>query len=487
MKDQVQDGSSHEIPLVENATTTEVVLEPDLEKEESAMMPLVNKRRRKRGNDEAEANAPPKVLRKDHAAFCPAQSTLGGKSLASIGLDAGSIFFTPTTKDVPTAAKSVSDPDPLSYAKLQPHPKRDVAQSSRKMTTEIPTGNVATTEVQGMFSTEGSASGKSTSFPSMDGSPGGIYQPEWGVTNNYRVDTLDACQDMVDHIVPPGYFFVLRHLSNNDFLSQYNINLTRQVAMGSQLRLRFEPEAKLLKKATAKIARQDQRIQVREKEIKKLDQEIKSLRAVEAKVHDLHNQTKNLESLLEAEVSNLQVQVTGEEKIKASFEEFKKYKDVRVEQCCAKMDARLDKLSMDFDEELYPHMLIAIAGRRWVIRHGLRLAVMKWAESIELRQAFADVVSAELVKGMSEGLKHSIEHGKAGQDLVAIEAYNPEADNKYVKALQDLKDLKYSLVDQLERLKDPPMDLIVASLHLESDSGEDAPSGSMTFSLAPPN
>ncbi|GKB25369.1 hypothetical protein Tco_0864770 [Tanacetum coccineum] len=71
------------------------------------------------------------------------------------------------------------------------------------------------------------------------------------------------------------------------------------------------------------------------------------------------------------------------------------------------MDARLDKLSVDFDEELYPHMLTAIAGRRWV-GHGLRLAIMKCAESPELRQ-------------------------------------------------------------------DAPMELIMASLHLESDSGEDAP------------
>ncbi|GJZ19441.1 putative reverse transcriptase domain-containing protein [Tanacetum coccineum] len=323
-KDQAQDGLSREILPVENLTTTEVVLKLDLEKEVAAMGPLVNKRRRKRGNDEADANAPPKVLRKDHAAFRPAQSTLGGKSLTSMGLEAGSTFFTPATQETPADAKSVSDPDPLFYAKLQPHPDRDVAQSSRKTATEIPTGNVATTEVQGQIFADSPESGKSASFPSVEGSPGGIYQPQWGVTNNCRLDTPDACQDMVDHIVPLG-----------------------------------------------------------EEEIKKLDQEIKSLKAVEAEVHGLHNQTKNLEALLEAEVdmkkaaeaknaeltkeleslrvqfsdlqvsnnqlsqqvSNLQAQVMGEEKIKAAFEEFKKYKDDKVEQRCAEMDARLDKLS----------------------------------------------------------------------------------------------------------------------------------------------
>ncbi|GJV61163.1 hypothetical protein Tco_1467263 [Tanacetum coccineum] len=472
-EDRVQDKVAYEIPPTGNASTTGVALETGLEEDVAAIGPLVNKGRRKRGNNEAKANAPPKVLRRDHDAFRPAQSTRGGKSLASIGLDAGSILSTPAAQDPSTSTKSVSDPEPLSYAKPQPNLEQDMAQSSKEAATEIPVEKVATTEVNIQFSVGSPKSGRSTSVPSVVGSPGGIYQPGWGVMNECRLDAPDMCQDMVDHIVPPGYFSELRHLPNANVLSQYNINLARQVAMGSQLRLR----------------------------------------AVESKVHGLQNQTNNLKTLLEAEVDmkkvaeaknaelakeldslciqfsdlqvsnnqlakhvlNLQAQVTSEEKIKAAFEEFKKYEDDKVEQRCAEMDARLDKLSVDFDEELYPHMLTAIAGRRWVIGHGLRLAVMKCAESSEIRQAFADVVSAGLAKGMSEGLKYGIEHGKAGRDLADIEAYDPEANSKLVKALQDLKDLKYPMVDQLERLKDAPMELIMASLHLESDTGEDAP------------
>nr|GEV56900.1 hypothetical protein [Tanacetum cinerariifolium] len=106
--------------------------------------------------------------------------------------------------------------------------------------------------------------------------------------------------------------------------------------------------------------------------------------------------------------------VSREEKLKAAFEQFKQYEDERVKRRCAELDARLDALSIDFDEELYPHMLTAIAGRRWVVGHGLRLAMMKCAESLEMRQAFADV---------------------------------------------------------LEGLKDAPMDVIMAALYLESDTG----------------
>ncbi|GJW64172.1 hypothetical protein Tco_0116056 [Tanacetum coccineum] len=293
----------------------------------------------------------------------------------------------------------------------------------------------------------------------MGGPPEDIYQPGWGVTNNCRLDTSEACQDMVDHIVPPEYFLVLRHLPNDDFLSQYNVNLTRQVAMGSQLRLRFELEAKLLKKALARVARRDQRIQAREVEIKYLEALLKA-EADMKKVAKAKNAklSKELDSLriqlsdlqvsnkqLTQQVSTLQGQVTGEEKIKAAFEEFKKYEDDRVTSRCAEMDARLDILNIDFDEELYPHMLMAIA------------------------------VSAGIAKGMSEGLKHAVEHGKAKMDLAVIEAYDPKADDKFTTALQALKDLEYPLVDHLERLKDAPIDLIMASLHLESDTEEDAP------------
>nr|GEW44857.1 hypothetical protein [Tanacetum cinerariifolium] len=243
-------------------------------------------------------------------------------------------------------------------------------------------------------------------------------------------------------MLPPGYFSELRHMHNEDFLRQYNINLAWQVAMGSQLRLRFEQKAKLLRKSVAQVARRDQRIQSRESEIKNL----KALLETEAGMK---------RAAKEKSVDALQRQVSGEETLKAAFEDYKRQQDQMVKQRCAKMDARLDALSIDFDKELYPHMLTAIAGGRWVIGHGLRLAMMKCAESLEMRQAFADVVSAEVAKGMSEGLKHGVEHGHV--------------------QLSSLKDLKYPLLDQLEGLKDASMDVITAALYLESDTRGDVP------------
>nr|GFC49570.1 hypothetical protein [Tanacetum cinerariifolium] len=198
------------------------------------------------------------------------------------------------------------------------------------------------------------------------------------------------------------------------------------------------------------VARQDQRIQARESKI------------------------KNLEALLETEVGMKRAAKKKSAGLSQELErmraQFSELQDQLMEQRCAEMDARLNALSIDFDEELYPHMLIAIAGRRWVIGHRLRLALMKCVESLEIRQAFADVVSAGVAKGMSEGLKHGVEHGHAKLTVESLEAYDPEAKAKFAAALQSLKDLKYPLLDQLEGLKDAPMDVIMVALYLESDT-----------------
>nr|GEU71833.1 hypothetical protein [Tanacetum cinerariifolium] len=304
--------------------TEGVASEVSLEEEVAAMGPRLSKKRRRRVNDGADANAPPKVLRKDYASVRPEQSTRGGKSLPTMRLAVDSTFITPAD------TKGVSDPDPLSYAEPQPHPEQSMthAINFERGSFEILTGNVATMEVQDMHSAKSAGSRKSTSSPSMVGSPGGIYQPGWGVTNNCRLDTPDACQDVVDHIVSPG----------------------------------------LLKKARAQIVRRYQRIQVREEEIKKLDQEVQGI------------------------------------------------------------------VSSHADND-----------------RGSPMGYLAWHAPSRN------------------------EHGKAGRDLEVVEAYDPEANNKYLQVLQELKDLKYPIVDLLEGLKDAPMEVVMASLHLESDSGEDAP------------
>nr|GEY01327.1 hypothetical protein [Tanacetum cinerariifolium] len=492
MEDLTAATDSSEVPPPTDVQATSALKAGPAE-EVAVVDPFAVTEGRKRDRDRADGNAPRKVLRKDHADPRPTGSTHEGKSLAAIELGLAPTRPFPMPENAPAG---VSEPDPLSFADPPSHHLVDIAQQVIQYTClHYLLFLLLTNSMCSQYrSSQGTAAvgdpeSENASFASAVGSSESIYRPEWGVANGSMLDTPEACQDLVDHVAPPGYFSELRHLHNDEFLRQYNVDLARLVAMGSQLRLRFEQDAKLLRKSVAQVARRDKRIQAREHEIKNLealleaeagmkkDAEDKSaglsqeLEDMRARFSDLQVSNEHLSQ----QVATLQEQVSGKEKLKAAFEEFKRYEDNRVKQRCAKMDARLDALSIDFDEELYPHMLKAIAGRRWVLGHGLRLAVMKYDESLELRHAFTDVVSAGIAKGMSEGLRHGVEHGQAELSLESIEAYDLEAEAKYVTAFQALKDLQYHLVDQLEGLKDAPMDVIVVALYLESDTGDDAP------------
>nr|GEX03815.1 hypothetical protein [Tanacetum cinerariifolium] len=316
---------------------------------------------RKRGRDGTDANAPTKSLRRDHANPRPFESSQGERA---------------------------SLPYSWAWLLLLPCLKMHLQTSSP--------GVVAAKDPES----------ENASSPTEGGLPGGVYRPEWGVTNGSLLDTPEACQD------------------------SYNVNLARQVALGSQLRLRFEQEAKLLRKSVAQVARRDKRIEARELEIKNLkallETEADMKRAVKDKsaglikeLEDIHARFSDLQvshGHLSQQVASLKELVNEEEKLKAAFEEFK----------------------------------------RRVVGHGLRLAMMKCAESLEMRQ-------------------HGVEHGQAQLTVESIEAYDPEAEAKFVAALQSLKDLKYPFLDQLKGLKDAHMDVIMAALYLEIDTEGDAP------------
>nr|GFA59652.1 hypothetical protein [Tanacetum cinerariifolium] len=125
-----------------------------------AVEPPTVQESRKRGSEGIDANAPPKSLRRDHADLQPSGSSRGGKSLAAMQLCLDSNIFM-SSQGVAAAG------DPGS---------------------------------------------ENVSSPTEVGSPGSVYQPEWGVTNGSLLDTPEACQDLVDHAAPPGYFSELRHM-----------------------------------------------------------------------------------------------------------------------------------------------------------------------------------------------------------------------------------------------------------------------------------
>nr|GFA06537.1 hypothetical protein [Tanacetum cinerariifolium] len=93
-----------------------------------------------------------------------------------------------------------------------------------------------------------------------------------------------------------------------------------------------------------------------------------------------------------------------------------------------------DKLYTDFvemalhlEDKFYPHLLTTIFGRRWLLTHGMELAIVNCLNSPEYLSAFGAAIGKAIEKGMQDELSVVITHGKEGRVLTDVAAYNPSA------------------------------------------------------------
>ncbi|GKC49042.1 hypothetical protein Tco_1071787 [Tanacetum coccineum] len=121
-------------------------------------------------------------------------------------------------------------------------------------------------------------------------------------------------------------------------------------------------------------------------------------------------------------------------------------------------------------------MLTAIAERKWIIGHSFRVAKMKCAYSVECRPALGKVISMAINKGIQQGLEAGIKNRKAGRTLSQVEAYDPAIETKYVAAVKEFKNVSFSLLEELEALKDSSLTLLMSTLTLEDDHSDVDPS-----------
>ncbi|GJS12600.1 hypothetical protein Tco_0407072 [Tanacetum coccineum] len=231
----------------------------------------------------------------------------------------------------------------------------------------------------------------------------------------------------------------------DQLMEEFDMVTAQQVALVSQLRARFSNE--------------------RSQSIQK-DEEILLLK------------TQLADAQAEAESSRSYAQNLAEEKMAllvknnhfAGLDEFRQ----RVEGLLEKQEEKLRKLSIEYDEELYPHMLSAIAERRWLISHGLRLAAMSTLESQEVKQSFGDVVKCALARGKAEAVEELHEKRLLTVPAAQVPGYNDQAYEELVAAMEAMKLLELPHIAQLERDQDYPIDVIMAGLTLARHASEGA-------------
>nr|GFA68991.1 transposase (putative), gypsy type [Tanacetum cinerariifolium] len=135
-----------------------------------------------------------------------------------------------------------------------------------------------------------------------------------------------------------------------------------------------------------------------------------------------------------------------------------------VEEWLEKQEEKLRKLSIKYDEELYPHLVSSIAKRGWLISHGLRLAAMCTLESQEVKQSFGDVVKYALARGRAEAVEELHENKLLTVPTAQVPGYNKDAYKELVAAMEKMKLLELPHIMQLEHDQDYPIDVIMAGL-----------------------
>ncbi|GKA43828.1 hypothetical protein Tco_0736552 [Tanacetum coccineum] len=455
---------------------------------------------------------PAKRLRTDHPSLA---SGTGGKSLASLrqSLPEGSLILgasSPT--DIPTYVTV-----PSSCAADAPvYTAADTVTSSRGKTLVLPTSGVGGSS-QPETSEESTDSFYETAVLNSEDAKR-WYIPRWNITNDSLLDDGFSCRTLVDRVAPPGFFSTLRNMDYDQLFAEFNVGAARQICLGSEVRSRAEHELELKEKLRGKYDARGVLLSEKDAEIARLKSLLREKETEAAEVLRLRDQVSVLaaeKSSLSAEVSALKGDVSQKDTVislldsrashlksslddsqaacdeakslisslssekdglvsevsilRSSFRDFKDKMEAQQEKQAqelynrvAELEAHVMDVSGRLEGEFYPAYLTALAGRRWLLTHGMELAMVKCLKSPEYQGILGHALGRAVDYGMQEGLVAGHEHGIAGTPLSAVVAYDPEtAKNNYFDAVGALEEADFPLIHLLKSKKDAGMDEVL--------------------------
>nr|GEZ59793.1 hypothetical protein [Tanacetum cinerariifolium] len=244
------------------------------------------------------------------------------------------------------------------------------------------------------------------------------YVPQWSVTNGSRLDDGHVYYEMVDEFAPPNFFASVRTRA------EYNVKERRRpksvVEKKDELLKARDEEIKnlkaqmLLKEAEATEAIQHNTIL--EKEQNALDVKETDL---EALVMDNERELTNLnvhlaavksqKDILVDQVHELEVSSAGLQEKLSSYESLTERVDEFQDAQLKIVNDKFDKLHADFvkmalhlEEKFYPHLLTTIFCCRWLLTHGMELALINYMHSPAYLYALGVAVGKAIEKGLTE-------------------------------------------------------------------------------------
>ncbi|GJW84672.1 hypothetical protein Tco_0157817 [Tanacetum coccineum] len=421
----------------------------------------------------------PKNLREDHGTSGDSGASTAGKSpvalqglldRSTLAMKVGvtAVATVPFVTSYVEVTSIIRSPIPLPLVITAP-----VATTAVASTSYVPEAGIGPT-IQSLFvdSTSLSATGPNTTGPS---DPHGT---------EISADTFYISKEMDFETLQQIYIPKWNMINDSSYDDpEFNVGAACQTCLSAEVKLRSEHNLRERKKFERKCARQIDLLKEKDTEIASLKAQLSLKEAEAAKAIHLRSLVSVVEAAEAARVNELNntkiafvntqvaklnhdlssLQLSCDElSIKATSLESQKdsltdqYEVVQDEQVkilsdrVAKLDSELMSMAVHLDEEFYPRFLTTIAGRRWIISCGFRLAVMKCLQYPEYAAALGMAIGLAIDKGMHNRLVAGIDHGKAGRGVTEVAAYDPFMEERYVSAVLALYDMDFNFLSQLD-------------------------------------
>nr|GEV21830.1 putative transposase (putative), gypsy type [Tanacetum cinerariifolium] len=215
------------------------------------------------------------------------------------------------------------------------------------------------------------------------------FVSQWNVLNDSFLDDYDVSQEFVDHLAPPALFSQIRKMDYHHLFTEFNAMEKIHAAEIDVLKQRNVPLENEKESIDGKVAELQSSVFANDLELKDLNVMMSFLRS---------------------------------------------QKDGLVDQV-VQLDADLLEMALYVKDKFYPHIITTISGHRWLLAHGIKLAVIKCLNSQEYLLALGAAISRVIKKRMQDGLSAGIDHGKAGRNPADVVTYNPAAEADYNFAL----------------------------------------------------
>ncbi|GKE17674.1 hypothetical protein Tco_1425251 [Tanacetum coccineum] len=234
-----------------------------------------------------------------------------------------------------------------------------------------------------------------------------IYRSDSELTNDFIMDKGPMCHSFVDHLATPG-----------DSVKKLEVEVERLNKIVNE-------------KPSGDMARLRLGFEEAKKEVLHLKKLVENLKVEANKVSGLMAFYAQKETHLTTLNAKFQDLLREKEQVELRNASLRGFNDRVVA-----LDAWLDKMAKETDEEFALMLRDAKATKEFLIGKGFRNFLNKFKESDILGARFGACISAAIVDGMRQGLEAVFVHGKRGMDLNSIPTYDINATEVYADALK---------------------------------------------------